>query len=660
MLDWLYQLFSIQGLSWMIVALPFIGAGLNGFIALATNKREIGAYRPLVSFIGVILPTLSFVATIIIFITMLGFQEGDPSYITGPLFQWAATPSLVIDVGLKIDQLSILMALMVSGVGSLIHIYSIGYMQHDEGYARYFAELNLFLFFMLILVLADNLVLMFIGWEGVGLCSYLLIGYWFTDDAKAYAATKAFIINRIGDVFFLAGLFLIYLVMKSAGAPIEAGLFNFAVMNDYQAYFLPLATAISLLLFGGAIAKSAQIPLYVWLPDAMVGPTPVSALIHAATMVTAGVYLVVRLNFIFTLSPYALHIVAIIGAVTAIFAATMALTETDLKKILAYSTISQLGYMFLAAGLAAFSAAMFHLLMHSFFKALLFLGAGSVLKAAGTSDIRKLGGLRYRMPLTCWTFVIAAAAMSGLAPFAGFFSKDAIAWQVYEKGEYLLWTLSFLTAGLTAFYIFRAVGLVFFGDTNLPMERFKKVHESSTSMIMPLTILALLTTFGGFIGVPETLGGSNLIWQWLSGIMAYGVTPTISEPTLATETILMVITLLWSIHFSVLGWVIYSQKRDWPQTMIRRLSLAHRLIANKYYIDELYSSLFTKPLVWISKNILWKGVDDIYIDGLAIHGTARSFGFMSAVLGFVQNGKVQQYLLYFLIGAVVVVGYLAL
>ncbi len=660
MLDTLYQLFSIQGLSWLIVALPLFGAAFNGFIALATSKREIGAYRPLVSFVGVITPTLSFVATSIIFITLLSFSKGDPSYITGPLFEWTATSSLVVDVGLKIDQLSIIMALMVSGIGALIHFYSIGYMQHDEGYARYFAELNLFLFFMLILVLADNLVLMFIGWEGVGLCSYLLIGYWFSNEAKAYAGTKAFIINRIGDAFFLAGLFLIYLVMKSAGAPIESGLFNFAVMNDYQAYFVPLATTICLLLFGGAIAKSAQIPLYVWLPDAMAGPTPVSALIHAATMVTAGVYLVVRLNFIFTLSPVALQVVATIGGVTAIFAATMALTETDLKKLLAYSTISQLGYMFLAAGVAAFSGAIFHLLMHSFYKALLFLAAGSVLRATGTSNIHELGGLRYRMPLTCWTFVIAAAAMSGLAPFAGFFSKDAIFWQVFEKGHYVLWTLSFLTAGLTAFYIFRAVGLVFFGDTNLPADRFKKVHESSTSMIMPLTILGLLTTFGGFIGVPEALGGNNVIWHWLSGITAFGITPTLNEPTLATETILMVITLLWSIHFSVLGWVIYSQKRDWPENIIKRMRVLHKLIVNKYYIDRLYQLLIVKPLLWFSKNIAWKTIDNIYIDGLAVHGTARSIRLMSSVLGLIQNGKVQQYLLYFLIGAVVVVGYLAL
>ena len=661
MLDSLYQYISIQTLAWLIVALPLAGSAVNALIAVGTSRREMGSYRSLVSFFGVTLPLMAFASALAIFMTMTSFDKADPSFITGPLIQWAITPGLAIDIGLKIDQLSIVMALMVSGVGTLIHLYSIGYMGHDEGYARYFSELNLFLFFMLILVLADNLILMFVGWEGVGLCSYLLIGFWFEDKAKARAGTKAFIVNRIGDGFFLAGLFLVYAVMASANAPVESGYFNFEMMSRYNAYFVPMATVISLLLFGGAIGKSAQIPLYVWLPDAMAGPTPVSALIHAATMVTAGVYMVVRMNFLFALSPVALNVVASVGAATALFAATMGLTQTDIKKILAYSTISQLGYMFLAAGVGAFSAAIGHLVTHAFFKALLFLCAGSVIHAmAGEQDIRNMGGLRYRMPVTCWTFVIAALAIAGIAPASGFFSKDAILWQAFERGQYLLWAVGFIAAGLTAFYIFRAVGMVFFGETNVPLEKFKRVHESPTSMVIPLILLAFLSLLGGLIAVPQVLGGSDKLGHWLSKLIVYEMAHAPDESTKASEMILMVVTLLWSLHFVVLGWVIYAQKRDWPTVVANRFGFVYKLVANKYYVDEIYNFLIVRPLNWLSTKILWQTVDDTLIDGLCVHGTARAVGVWANIVSMAQTGVLQQYLLYFLIGAVVLVGYLAL
>lgn len=661
MLQSLYQVVSIQSLAWLIVFFPLMGAALNGLIAIITARREIGSYRSIISFIGVITSFLAFVSSLLIFVTLISFDRVEPSFITGPLFNWIFTPGLVIELGLKVDQLSIIMALMVSGVGFLIHWYSMGYMQQDEGYARYFAALNLFLFFMLLLVLADNLVLMFVGWEGVGLCSYLLIGFWFDDYAKARAGTKAFIVNRIGDAAFLAGLFLVFAVMASARVPVEAGYFNFEVMSRYNAYFLPLATVISLLLFCGAIGKSAQIPLYVWLPDAMAGPTPVSALIHAATMVTAGVYMVVRLNFIFALSPLALQVVATIGAVTALYAATLGLTQTDIKKILAYSTISQLGYMFLAVGVGAFSAAIFHLVTHAFFKALLFLGAGCVIHAiGGEQDIRKMGGLRYRMPVTCWTFVIAAAAIAGIAPTSGFFSKDAILWQAFERGQYLLWAIGFVAAGMTAFYIFRAVGMIFFGETNIPLERLKKVHEAPSSMIVPIMVLCFLSLAGGLIGVPHVLGGTNWIGSWLYQLLAYEVGHAPSEATQATEVVIMVITLLWSLHFSVLGWVIYAQRREWPVTFAQKFGILYRLVANRYYIDEIYDFLLVRPINWLSTKILWQTLDDTYIDGLMVHGTARSIGFWASVVSLAQTGVLQQYLLYFLIGAALIVGYLAL
>ncbi len=661
MLDSLYQLVSIQTLAWLIVAFPLAGAAVNALIAVGTAKREMGAYRGVVSFFGVFLPLLAFAASAAIFVTMTNFEGVDPSFITGSLLQWAVTPGLVVDIGLKIDQLSIVMALMVTGVGTLIHLYSVGYMGHDEGYARYFAELNLFLFFMLVLVLADNLILMFVGWEGVGLCSYLLIGFWFEDKAKARAGTKAFVVNRIGDGFFLAGLFLVYAVMASANAPVGSGYFNFEMMSRYNAYFVPAATLISLLLFGGAIGKSAQIPLYVWLPDAMAGPTPVSALIHAATMVTAGVYMVVRLNFIFALSPFALSVVATVGAATALFAATMGLTQTDIKKILAYSTISQLGYMFMAAGVGAFSAAIGHLVTHAFFKALLFLCAGSVIHAmSGEQDIRNMGSLRLRMPVTCWTFVIAALAIAGVAPASGFFSKDAILWQTFERGQYGLWAVGFIAAGLTAFYIFRAVGMVFFGESNIPPEKWKRVHESPTSMIIPLIILAFLSLLGGVIEVPKILGGSDRLGAWLSRLIAYETAHAPDPSMAAREIIVMVITLLWSIHFVVLGWVIYAQRREWPDAVAKKISIIFRLVANKYYVDEIYDRLIVRPLNWVSTKVLWQTLDDTFIDGLAVHGTARAVGVWANIVSMAETGVLQQYLLYFLIGAVVIVGYLAL
>lgn len=659
MLEFIYRYISLQTLIWLVVALPLGGAAVNGAVALAAARSERAKFRSLVSFVGVVSVFASFASVVALFFTLTGFEAGGPTAITGPLMSWVAGQNIVIDVGLKLDQLSLVMALVVTGVGGLIHMYSVGYMSHDEGYARYFAEMNLFVFFMLILVLSDNLVLMFVGWEGVGLCSYLLIGFWFEDEAKARAGFKAFIVNRIGDAGFLAAMFLIFGVMSAAGVPAGSFIFNFDTLERYNAYFVPVATVVSLLLFSGAVGKSAQIPLYVWLPDAMAGPTPVSALIHAATMVTAGVYMVVRLNFIFALSPVALNVIAVTGAVTALYAATMGLVATDLKKILAYSTISQLGYMFLAAGVGAFSIAIFHLVTHAFFKALLFLCAGSVIHAlGGEQDIRNMGGLKRRMPLTAWTFVIASAALAGIAPMSGFFSKDAILWQTYERGHHMLWLAGFMGVGLTAFYIFRAAGLVFFGDTNIAQDKFKKVVESSASMALPLLILATLSALGGFIGIPESLGGHDLFGEWLGRIIPYEVGH--APKTGNTEIILMVLTLLWAAHFSILGWLVYAQKRDWPVKIAGRVAPLHNLVCNLYYVDQIYDWIIVKPLLWISRNVIWRALDVTLIDGIWVYGTARTVDFMGTVASQAETGVLQRYLLYFLIGAVGVIGYVAL
>ena len=660
MLELLYRHVSLQGLMWLVLTLPLAGAALNGLVALATAGDERARFKPLVTILGCGLPLISFAGAVALFFTLIGFEAGSPAAITGPLFSWALSPSLVIDVGLSADQLTLIMALVVSGVGSLIHIYSVGYMSHDAGYARYFAEMNLFLFFMLLIVMADNLVLMFAGWEGVGLCSYLLIGFWFEDASKARAGMKAFIVNRIGDAGFLAGIFLVFGVMSASGADPASGLFNFQTMERYGAYFVPVATLVSLLLFAGAVGKSAQIPLYVWLPDAMAGPTPVSALIHAATMVTAGVYMVVRLNFIFALSPFALHLIAVLGATTAIYAAVMGLVVTDLKKILAYSTISQLGTMFLACGVGAFTGAIFHLVAHSFFKALLFLAAGSVIHAlGGEQDVRRMGGLKRRMPLTAWTFVIAAAALAGIAPTVGFFSKDAILWQAYERGDTLLWAMGFVGAGLTAFYIFRAAGLVFFGETNVSLEKWKRVVEAPVSMALPMMLLATATLVGGVLGVPQCLGGTNVMGEWLGQLIPYEISRA-PAPGSNIELVLMTVTLLWSAHFSILGWLIYAQKRDWPERIARKVEPLHTLVANLFYVDRLYDLAIVRPLVWFSGRVLSRAVDETLVDGLVVNGTARAAGFLSLLACAMQNGVLQRYLLYFLVGAAAVIGYMAL
>ncbi len=660
MLDFIYKIISPQTVAWLIVAFPLAGATINGMRSLVASRFGKETSHSLTSFIGCGFPILSFVFTLVTFLLLIGFPAGqEPTMITGPLFQWVLDKTLVVDIGLKFDQLSLVMGLIVTGVGSLIHLYSMGYMGHDEGYTRYFSYLNLFLFFMLLLVLADNLVLLFVGWEGVGLCSYLLIGFWFEDPEKAAAGKKAFVVNRIGDAGFLLGIFLIYTTLAANNLPIsEHGFkfFNFEVIQHYRAYLLPYATPICLLLFLGACGKSAQIPLYVWLPDAMAGPTPVSALIHAATMVTAGIYMIARLNFLYVLSPTAMTVVAWVGALTAIFAATIAVTQNDIKKVLAYSTISQLGYMFLGLGVGAFSASIFHLMTHAFFKALLFLGAGSVIHAmSGDNDIRNYGGLKEKMPITCWTFVMGAAAIAGIAPLSGFFSKDEILWHTFHSGHTGLWLIGFIGAGLTAFYMFRLVGLTFFGEPQMSSTKWMKVHESPPSMSSVLLILGFLSVVGGWIGIPEAFGGGNHLHHWLEGVFGKVVVHEEMEVSHAPEIILGVVSVLWALHFAILASVIYAQRKEWPEKIAGRFHFVYELLLNKYWIDELYDFVIVRPLLFISRNILWGVVDEKWIDKYAVMGTGQMVLFWNRCVTRLQTGIVQQYLFFFVIGVILMV-----
>jgi len=539
----------------------------------------------------------------------------------------------VADWGFLLDPLSCVMVLVVTGVGFLIHVYSVGYMAHEAGYYRFFGYMNLFMFAMLTLVLANNMLLMFVGWEGVGLCSYLLIGFYFLKKSASDAGKKAFIVNRIGDAGFILGILLTAVTLgtirfTSEGLP-DAGRasgilqsLKAAVDAHALAFGAPVLTGIALLLFVGAMGKSAQIPLYVWLPDAMEGPTPVSALIHAATMVTAGVYMVVRMNAVYQLAPAAMDVVAVVGAVTAIFAASMALVQNDIKKVLAYSTISQLGYMFLALGVGAFAAGIFHLMTHAFFKALLFLGAGSVIHAmSGEQDIRKMGGLWDKIPITAKTFLVATLAIAGIFPFAGFFSKDEILGQAFDR-FFFLWIVGFITAGLTAFYMFRLLFLTFFGYSRADEHVEKHIHESPWAMTVPLIILAGLSIIGGWIGWPGALGGENRFERFLEPVLAGVISETgavrIVHHAVAKEIFLMVLSLSIAGAGIWLAYEFYRSKRIAPQLVAGKWPNMYELLVQKYYVDEIYDALIVNRVKDLGT--LLGVLDAKIIDGLGVNG----------------------------------------
>jgi NADH-quinone oxidoreductase subunit L len=631
---------------WLIPLFPLISAALMLFFGGRLPK--VGVSVLCVGSVG-----LSFIYALG---AVFQLVAADPEHRVSQqiLFEWL-TPgpmrtaagqgiSFVADWGYLLDPLSCVMVLVVTGVGFLIHVYSVGYMAHEGGYYRFFGYMNLFMFAMLTLVLANNMLLMFVGWEGVGLCSYLLIGFYFLKKSASDAGKKAFIVNRIGDAGFILGILYTAWTLGTIRFTSE-GLQNSAELSGILqalkgaldahalAYGAPALTAIALLLFVGAAGKSAQIPLYVWLPDAMEGPTPVSALIHAATMVTAGVYMVVRTNAIYQLSPFAMDVVAVIGAVTAIFAASMALVQNDIKKVLAYSTISQLGYMFLALGVGAFAAGIFHLMTHAFFKALLFLGAGSVIHAmSGEQDIQKMGGLWDKIPVTAKTFGIATLAISGIFPFAGFFSKDEILGQAFDR-FFLMWIVGFITAGMTAFYMFRLLFLTFFGYSRADEHAEKHIHESPPAMTVPLIILAGLSVIGGWIGWPGSLGGENHFERFLEPVLAGVLSETgavkIAHHSLLKEYLLMLASLAIVGVGIWLAYQFYRSKRIAPELVAQKWPKLYQLLVHKYYVDEIYDALFvnrTKDLgTWLGR------FDANIIDGLGVNGAGWLARFASTL-----------------------------
>jgi NADH-quinone oxidoreductase subunit L len=613
----------------LIVLLPLAGFLLNGLFGNRLGHR-------LVSVIGCGLPIAAFLVTVKCVLDLNA--AGTP--LVDSVYTWGTFGARSFEVAFYFDRLAAVMTLIVTGVGSLIHVYSTGYMHGDRSYARYFAYLNLFLFFMLLLVLGRSALVMFVGWEGVGLASYLLIGFWFEDPEKAAAGKKAFITNRVGDAGFLLGMFLLYFALGT----LDMDRINAAYLAGPVAVS---ATLVGVCLFIGATGKSAQIPLHVWLPDAMAGPTPVSALIHAATMVTAGVYMVARLHGIFINAPEASTLVAAIGVLTAFFAATIAIVQTDIKKVLAYSTISQLGFMFVAAGVGAYGVAVFHLVTHAFFKACLFLGAGSVIHAmSGEQDIRRMGGLAKKIPVTFATFAIATGAIAGLPPLAGFFSKDEILWFAYASdfgGAAWLLALAAATAALTSFYMFRLLWLTFFGTPRMDEHTAHHVHESPPSMTGVLVVLAILSAVGGFIAIPHILEPQLPL-------------PALRAGTEAAHVPIVALSVALALGGLAAAWWFYTHDGARAARLAPRFAPLHRLLSGKYYIDELYDALLGRPLLWLSDKVFLRLGDRWLIDG-ALDGAARTAQRAAGRLARVQTGNLHLYAFLVMIGLVVVIAW---
>jgi NADH-quinone oxidoreductase subunit L len=641
---------------YLVPLFPLIGFLVNGLLALGrkTDLAQKSPRRSLISWIGCGSVGLSFLASVVLFFELLALPAGE-RVVQKVAFPWILSGKFQIDIGFLLDPLSSIMILVVCGVGFFIHVYSTGYMAEDKGYARYFSYLNLFTFFMLMLVLSNNFLLLYLGWEGVGLCSYLLIGFWYEKKSASDAGKKAFIVNRIGDFGFALAVMLIFWTFGSL---------NFAQVFESAPHVLALGgglvTAMTLLLFMGATGKSAQIPLYVWLPDAMEGPTPVSALIHAATMVTAGVYMVARCHALFLLAPVTMAVVAVIGAATAIYAASIGLVQNDIKRVLAYSTISQLGYMFLACGVGAFTAGIFHLMTHAFFKALLFLSAGSVMHAlAGELNMQKMGGLKKYLPVTFLCFLAGTLAISGIPLFSGFFSKDEILWKAFSSshGHILLWVVGVITAGLTAFYMFRLFFMTFMGKSRMDPKVEAHVHESPKPMTIPLMVLAVLSVIGGYVGIPHVLGGSNRIEGFLSSVFAHGepATHDVVHHAPSTEYLLMAISVVVVLIAILVAHRFYVRDLGIPKRLAEKYKSAYRVLLNKYYVDEFYAKVIVNPLLNLAL-LLWKQFDVLVIDGAA-NGIATVVKGLGSVLRRTQTGYLRNYALSLIFGAALILVY---
>jgi len=628
---------NVDILTTLVPVLPLLG-----FLIISWRVKKLQYGTTVVIACGVVL--VSFIISAALFFQLLDRPE-DQRFIEVTLFDWIQAGNFTAKISFLVDPLSSVMLLIITGVGFLIHVYSLGYMQGDDGFNRFFSYLNLFVFFMLLLVMGSNYLLMFVGWEGVGLCSYLLIGFWFKNKDYTDAANKAFIMNRVGDLGLIIGVILIFIQFGSI---------------EYQQVFVqvgtramgsPVITLITVLLFIGAMGKSAQIPLYTWLPDAMAGPTPVSALIHAATMVTAGIYMVARNNILYSLAPFSQSLVLVVGLATALFAATIALTQNDIKKVLAYSTVSQLGLMFVALGVGAYSSGIFHMMTHAFFKALLFLGAGSVIHGMqGVQDIRKMGGLRKYLPTTHATFLIGVLAISGIPPFAGFFSKDEILARAFEVNP-VIWGIALLASLLTAFYMFRLLFLTFYGEGRAGHDSLHHIHESPASMTLPLIALAVLSTVGGWIGIPEALSGSNRIHEFLNPVFAKSQSLMTEDPlNHATEYILMSTVIVLTLVMIAMAYIMYVKRNNVPVEEGVKLNPVHQVVYHKYFVDELYDRIIVKPLYRIA-SMLDSMVERLGIDRL-VNSAGNAVVDGSSVVRLLQTGNIGFYVFAMVVGII--------
>jgi len=645
---------------WLIPFFPLVGSIINGLLGKRIKKEAV------IGGIATGMMFLSFLVAAQNFFALLGDSQKVHELVIAP---WISVGQLQVNWEFLLDPLSAVMIMVVTGVGTLIHLYSIGYMHGEVGFFRFFSYLNLFAFSMLMLVLGGNALVMFIGWEGVGLCSYLLIGYYFEKKSAGDAAKKAFVVNRVGDFGFLCGLFVLFWTLGSKGV----WTLNFMQITE-NAHLLQsggvIVTIVTLAFFLGATGKSAQIPLYTWLPDAMEGPTPVSALIHAATMVTAGVYMIGRMNILFAMAPATMMTVAVVGAATAFFAATIGLAQNDIKRVLAYSTVSQLGYMFLAMGVGAFSAGIFHLMTHAFFKACLFLGSGSVIHGMhhayhhahlhdDPQDMRNMGGLRKKMPITYITFLVSTIAISGIPLFSGFFSKDEILWWSFgsTRGHWLLWIIGAAAAGMTAFYMFRLVFMTFFGEQKTDPRAKDHIPESPLTITIPLMVLGFLAVVGGYVGVPAILGGDNRFEHFLAPVFEHAqhLHEIEAHGAHATEYALMAISVIIAVVGIFIAWNMYIKNTQLPARFTARFATAYRVIFNKWYIDELYDFIFVNPCKQIG-TFLWRGFDVRIVDGI-VNGCAWVVKGIGAGLRYTQSGYLYNYAMAMVVGVVVIVGY---
>jgi NADH-quinone oxidoreductase subunit L len=642
-----------------IVLFPLIGAAINGLLfASGLWKKVLGGdehtENSIVNIVGCGVVLFSALISTYLFTQLLSLDPSERQIIQ-ELFVWIPSGEFTVSFEFMFDTLSCVMALVITWIGFLIHLYSIGYMHHDKAYAKYFTYLNIFIFFMLILVLGNNFPLMFVGWEGVGLASFLLIGFWYEDTEKAYAGRKAFIVNRIGDFGFILGIFLIFFIFGSVNyQEVFTKAMDASFMSAIPAVVI---TTIALLLFVGAVGKSAQIPLHVWLPDAMAGPTPVSALIHAATMVTAGAYMMARCNVFYSQSPTAQMVVVSIAALTALLAATIAITQNDIKKVLAYSTVSQLGYMFMAIGVGAYAAGLFHLVTHAFFKALLFLGSGSVIHAlSGEQDIRKMGGLRKIIPITAITFLVGTLAIAGVPFLSGFFSKDEILAALYDRGYTIHWIIALITVVLTALYMLRLYLLTFEGKTKVPDSLRRYIHESPYTMTIPLVVLAVLSILGGYIGIPDFMGkvvglsDTNLFEHFVSSSILLDSAKEVGHHLFGHWALVG-----FSIGGAALGIIIafyfYSIKPSAPEKIAKDIEPLYEASLNKWYVDELYNYIFVQPFSYLSRKA--SDFDLHYIDG-SVNGIANILKEMALTLQTAQTGVIRSYATLMAIGAAVI------